>query len=172
MAAYQLTRSGVAASAQPVTRESDGAFIPNDVRNADYQQYLAWLNAGSTPDAAPAPSAAEAAQATYTAAIAAGLTLTWSISTTLNSTYALDQTTQFNMTAETVSILTSGTFTNGQPMRNWPNAAGAFQSFTLAQFKALASAIALYLDGLASALAAASAGGAASWPSVTVTVNA
>jgi hypothetical protein len=172
MTAYQLTRGGVAASAQPVTRESDGAFIPNDARNADYQQYLAWLDAGNTPDAAPAPTAAEAAQATYAAAIAAGLTATWSTSTTLNGTYALDQTTQFTMTAETVSILTNGTFTNGQTTRNWPNAAGAFQSFTLAQFKALASAIALYLDGLASALAVASAGGAASWPSATVTISA
>jgi hypothetical protein len=54
---YQLT-STAAAAAQGVIREADGAIIPNDLRNADYQAYLAWLDTGGTPDpyiAAPAP---------------------------------------------------------------------------------------------------------------------
>jgi hypothetical protein len=29
---------------------SDGAQIPFDEANADYQQYLAWLEAGNTPE--------------------------------------------------------------------------------------------------------------------------
>jgi hypothetical protein len=74
--------------------------------------------------------------------------------------------------AETVSILTNGTFTNGQTTRNWPNAEGSFQPFTIAQFKALATAIAQYLDALATALATASAGGSPSWPSANITINA
>ena len=46
---YQLTTS------TSIKRPSDGAFIPNDPGNRDYREYLDWLDAGNTPEPAPAP---------------------------------------------------------------------------------------------------------------------
>jgi hypothetical protein len=50
MAAYKWTQQD-----QIVRRESDGAFIPNDPGNTDWQEFQAWLNAGNVPDA-PEPT--------------------------------------------------------------------------------------------------------------------
>ena len=48
---YQLTTS------TSIIRLSDGATIPNDPGNRDYREYLGWLDAGNTPEPAPAPPA-------------------------------------------------------------------------------------------------------------------
>jgi len=40
---------------QDVIRTTDGTFIPPDPANTDYAAYLAWLEAGNTPDPAPVP---------------------------------------------------------------------------------------------------------------------
>ena len=40
---YRLTNTGM------IKRLTDGAFIPLDPRNMDYQDYLRWVAAGNTP---------------------------------------------------------------------------------------------------------------------------
>jgi hypothetical protein len=46
---YQLT------TGDTILRIADNAFIPPDPANTDYQAYLAWLEAGNTPEPAPEP---------------------------------------------------------------------------------------------------------------------
>ena len=46
---YQLTTGNA------ILRLTDNAFIPPDPANTDYQAYLAWLEAGNTPEPAPEP---------------------------------------------------------------------------------------------------------------------
>ena len=46
---YKLIADDKYGPSNCVIRTSDGAAIPFDPANTDYQQYLAWLEAGNTP---------------------------------------------------------------------------------------------------------------------------
>ena len=45
MAEYQLT-----ANEHTVIRTADGAYVPDDPLNVDYQEYLKWVEGGGVPD--------------------------------------------------------------------------------------------------------------------------
>jgi hypothetical protein len=47
---YQLT------SGDMIYRVDDATWIPADPANTDYRAYLAWVDAGNTPDPAPEPA--------------------------------------------------------------------------------------------------------------------
>ena len=53
MAAYQLVAQLPGMQMQTVQRMADGAFMPFDPANRDYQAYLQWIAAGNEPDPAP-----------------------------------------------------------------------------------------------------------------------
>ena len=45
-----------------IVRDEDGAFVPTDPDNVDYQDYLAWVEEGNTAKAYTPPAAAKEGQ--------------------------------------------------------------------------------------------------------------
>ena len=53
MIMYQLLKDRVTNEIENIVkRTADNAFIPFDLNNTDYQEYLAWLEEGNTPEEA------------------------------------------------------------------------------------------------------------------------
>ena len=52
MAKYKLTKDAVTGEELPFIILGEGAFIPKNTDNSDYQTYLAWVAEGNTPDPA------------------------------------------------------------------------------------------------------------------------
>lgn len=103
--------------------------------------------AAAFPSYAAAAAAAVLA-ASAQAALAAGCQI---VSTgnpsTLDGTYPVDAASQAYVNAEVTSILLNGTFTDGTSSAAWLDVSNAAHTFSLAQFKTLATALGAFVTG-------------------------
>jgi hypothetical protein len=139
MAQYRLTFG------PSIQRDSDGAFIPPDPLNVDWQIYQAWLAAGNIPDAYVTPAIALTSVQVNSASTPA-----------LDGVYSFDPVSSQNMTAEAVYIQATtaqgaAKFSNGQTTKPWPDAAGNLHTFTTSQFITLAEGLAQFADAVVTA---------------------
>jgi hypothetical protein len=160
MADYQLINgfSGVQHTA-------DGAWIPNDLRNSDWQAYQAWLAKGNTPDLPAPPSPDDL----LTAALGAGIRVVSNSAPMLTGTYAIDPVSQQNITG-LIALIGAGGALPASPVP-FPDIQGAPHNFTAPQLTALASAMSGYVFGLRQTWGALKAGQKdAQWPAQPVTI--
>ena len=110
--------------------------------------------------------------AQYNSAIASGANVTSTSNPGLNGNYSVNSAAIANIQAEQVSILTGGTFTTGQTSRVWLLSSGIPVTFpTTAEFTTFAKAIALFVNNLIMALAAAQQSGTFTAPSNSITIE-
>jgi hypothetical protein len=134
---YRLTNNSLAANAQPIIREADGATIPNAAGNLDYQVFLSWLAASNTPD--PAPTLPTPPPTTLAI-------ISTSYASALNGTYAIDPATQVKIQAIALGIAVDGNFPAGLTSMPWPDSSGTLHYFpTTTEFQAFATAIRDYV---------------------------
>jgi len=117
MSDYKLT------TGTSITRTSDGAAIPADPRNMDYQQYLTWVAIGNTPDPAQTVAQAQTARLSmFDAAAAAAYTAGFeSAASGAPLWYDSDSDTQavinrqYLIALSSPTIYSATTFFNGAP---------------------------------------------------------
>jgi hypothetical protein len=104
-----------------------------------------WAVQGGTlvPYSPPVPAPSLAQQAATM--LAGGLMVSSSGDGALNATYPCDSLTQQHVSAEIVSLLLNGTFTDGATTISWLDAAGNAHALSIDQYKSLATALAAFV---------------------------
>lgn len=160
-ASYQLD------GAAGVIREADGAHIPDNPLNLDWQAYQAWLTAGNTPDAAaPADPVTQ-----RNALLAAGIAITSTATPALDGTYAVDAGSQAQIAAIVTGINAGKGFPEGAASVAYPDVTGALHSFSAtSDFVNFAAALEAYVYQVNLTAAALEAGQPATWPTASATI--
>lgn len=117
----------------------------------------------SAPAAPPAPTLSEQAST----ALAGGCQIASTSTPSLNATYACTPSAIMNIQAEMISILVNGTFTNGNGSISWPDVTGTPRTFTVAQFKAFATA----MGGFVGTLSPIASGMTGTLPTLPLTIT-
>jgi hypothetical protein len=138
---------------------SDGSCIGCTV--ITQAQYLAY----QTGVAAVAPRGVQAR-------LAAGLTVTFSVTTSANSTYAADPTSLASYQAQINNFVLAGTFIGASALITVADAAGTGHAMSATAFKALFAALQAYAAAVNTAQATAIANKVAPvWPSVASSIT-
>jgi len=87
------------------------------------------------------PTLAEQAAAALMAPVAVTSTST----PALSASYTITRDDQTHIQAEVQSLMLNGTFADGSSAVAWPDASGAVHTFTVAQFKAFATAVGAFV---------------------------
>ena len=98
----------------------------------------------AAPTPPPPPSLAQQA----VAMLAAGCQITSTGTPALNATYPCDPTTQADIQAELISLMLNNTFTNGTTTLLWLDATNTPRAFSVAAFKAFATAVGTFVGAL------------------------
>jgi hypothetical protein len=114
---------------------------------------------------------AQLAAAQFDNAINAGATLTWTVSTALNGTYTIDNTSLILMNIEAISLVAFSVFDNGTTSTQWSDNTGTLRTMTVAQFKAFIAGIFKLVRGLQLAQIQMAAGGNPTWPSNSISIT-
>ena len=122
-----------------------------ELTEAQYQTWLAaqqswsWQNGTLTAYTPPVPVLTLPQQAG--AMLLAGCQVASTSTAALDGTYPTDPASQAHVTAEITSVLLNGTFADGTASIAWLDVAGAAHTFTVLQFKTLATALAGFVSG-------------------------
>ena len=126
----------VLAGSDCIRRDADGAIIPPDRGNRDYEAYLAWLAAGNAPTPLPAPTLAEL-KAERRAALAERRRRAETAGTRVNGmSMSTDEKTQGKLTAAVVASVLDNAYAV-----NWKLADGSFALFDHAALIAAAQGV-------------------------------
>ncbi|WP_207000756.1 hypothetical protein [Trinickia mobilis] len=135
---------------------------------------ITWLDGNPAPTdidtKLPAWTLAQQARTTYLQAIDGALTVTSTSTPSINGTYGVQPSDEFNVVALETSLAANQGFPGGAATYGYPDVTGIRHALTPTQFTALASAIRDYVSACDIAMQNAASGQTPTWPSSSVTI--